>query len=117
MTNDKPLRFSVHFWGSDPAEENDDCWTGDDFATMAEAMAIVADPSLYFKTWRVYDAQDTIQSTMYFEVCEDGATVQLVKNPRFNHKRRDNADYGSSERAMQAGMMGGCDAYNDEMGY
>ena len=42
---DKP--FSVTLWGSNPDEtDNDDCWTGDDFATREEAIACYREVAL-----------------------------------------------------------------------
>ena len=56
-------------------------------------------------------------------VMVDGPDVHLVAaNPRYDAKRaaRERARFEAecrSERAMQAGMLGGVDAYNDEMGW
>lgn len=34
-----PTPYSVNYWGSHPEAENDDCFTGSDFATAEEALA------------------------------------------------------------------------------
>lgn len=40
------MKFSVNVWGSKPGT-NDDCWYGDDFATLAEAEAAFNSPPMY----------------------------------------------------------------------
>ncbi len=42
--------------------------------------------------------------------------IAVRKNPNFVKLADDDSDW-RHEQAMQAGMMGGCDAYNDAMGY
>lgn len=96
--------YWVTQWGSHPDFENDDCYTGHDFATYAEAwaalMAGVKDPFVAF-----------------LELDGPGAN-EVRANPFYDERevRRDRQSF-DSERAMQAGMMGGCQAYNDEMGW
>ena len=108
--------YSVTVWGSHPDENNDDCWTGDDFATNAEAC------DAFMAT--VHGAANSVSPDDDFAfVVVDGPDVHLVaKNPRYNAKRarreaRDADVEWRNERAMQAGMAFGCDGYNDEMGY
>lgn len=40
--------YTVNLWGSNPNLENDDCWTGCDYATREEALAAYADPRATF---------------------------------------------------------------------
>lgn len=96
--------YWVNQWGSHPDFENDDCYTGHDFATEAEARAFLA-----------AGVKDCFVA--FLEL--DGPNVNEVHANRFYDERevRRDRSYGDSERAMQAGMMGGCDAYNDEMGW
>ena len=89
--------FSVNLWGSHPDQENDDCWTGDEFATEAEARACFADP------WGV-GGLCSKASTEYIEL--DGPGVyEIRRNPGFVPSNgRD--DLWANERRMQAAMMG-----------
>jgi hypothetical protein len=106
-------KWTVNQWCSHPDEGNDDCLTGDDFDTLADA-----------KRSELYtDAPYNIQ---YIEI--DGPVgsnhYELILNPHYDAKRvrreraADDADW-RRERAIQAGMgMGlGVEAYNEEMGY
>lgn len=113
--------YSVTVWGSNPDEtDNDDCWTGDDFATNEEAcaafMATVGDRT-------GMGAGSVSRDDDFAFVMVDGPDVHLVAaNPRYDVKRaaRERARFDAecrSERAHQAGMAFGCDGYNDEMGY
>lgn len=103
------LTYSVLLFGSHPDEENDDCWTGDDFATREEAERVLADP------WRHFDAGYFRADTAYLVL--DGPDVsQTIQNPGFRPSRRDDSDW-RRESAMQAGMAFGCVGYNDAMGF
>lgn len=114
-----PHPYTVEVYGSHPDEQNDDCWTGDEFITNAEAcdaymLAVHGAPgaigtSAYASNW------------MYIKL--EGPDVRLIaKNPRYSVKlaeraRREADAAERSERATQAGMAFGCDGYNDEMGW
>lgn len=72
--------FSVNYWGSHPDAGNDDCWTGEDFATEAEARAC-------FEKGEI-PAYAGVASTEYLEL--QGPDVYAVKiNPLFSKKRRE----------------------------
>jgi len=113
--------YSVNLWGSNPDEtDNDDCWTGEDFATRDEAIA------KYREVVMFPDRSDLVQCCGrggWEYVVIDGPDVhEVTRNPdraAVKRHRRELAldDAGRSERAMQAGMAFGCDGYNDEMGY
>lgn len=103
---DKP--FFVGFWGSHPDEENDDCWNGDTYATLDEARAAFA-------------AECSDKECAYIEL--DGPNVHEIRaNPSYDRahvereRRRADLEW-QREQAMEAGMLHGIDAYNDEMGY
>lgn len=111
--------FSVTEWGSHPDEGNDDCWTGSDFASLAEAEAEMA---------RLIKAEGSPYSaggTAY--VMLDGPGVCRVEpipayhspegKRRRERKAREDRAMERHERAMEAGMAFGCDGYNDAMGY
>lgn len=98
------MTYSVNLWGSHPENENDDCWCGSDFATLAEATAAFNNPASAFK----YET-----NWAYVEI--DGPGINEVrKNP--NYRKPRYSDDGN-EFAMQQGMAFGCDGYNDAMGY
>jgi hypothetical protein len=97
--------FVVLCWGSPPTENNDDCWTGVDYATLAEAEDAFAAPVTGV------DARDTHTVEL------SGPGVYRTRlNPGFSPEP-DDCDDWKRERAMQAGMSFCCDGYNDEMGY
>lgn len=106
---DKP--FSVLHWGSHPDEDNDDCYTGEDFDSKEDAIAA-------FKT----DADDT--SVAYIEI--DGLTEEELshigiprvrKNPKFVPSPDSGDDEWRREIAREEGMLQGVDAYNEVMGW
>ncbi len=98
------IKYWVNQWGSHPDLENDDCYTGHNFATYAEAVAFMA-----------LGVKDCFVA--FLEL--DGPDVnEIIANPYYNASEvKRNRQSDNSEKAMQAGMMGGCEAYNDEMGW
>lgn len=104
MPDNNKLPYSVYVWGSHPDEDNDDCWTGKSFASEAEARTVFEDSHKNFKV-----------DHAYVEI--DGPGVyEVKKNPHYVPKANGMDDW-RHEIAMQAGMLGGCDAYNEVMGY
>lgn len=101
--------FTVSLWGSQPTI-NDDCSSGCDFATLDEAKACRENLWVHF-------------NERYFKklpfILLDGPGVQEVtKNPDAPKRvKKDNDDDWKQEIATQAGMGGGCEAYNEAMGY
>ena len=118
---DKP--YSVTLWGSNPDEtDNDDCWTGEDFATREEAIAAYREVVMFPDHAKLSLVCGPRGSWEY--VMLDGPeTHELTLNPdrpscerRRRELARDDRDW-QRERAMEAGMLHGIEAYNDEMGY
>ena len=108
--NSKP--FSVCLWGSHPDKGNDDCWTGEDYGTLAEAESVLANP------WGTFLKSSNNVDTAFFTLEGPGIDRKVVQNPDYNPRKRSDDDSAErSERAMQAGMAFGCDGYNDEMGW
>lgn len=108
--------FSVTEWGSNPDEtDEDDCWTGSDFATLAEARAEVA--SLLGGTAERGTAFVMLDGPGVHEV----APVPAYHTPKAKARRardaRAEADAWRREIATEAGMLHGCDGYNEVMGY
>lgn len=103
--------FSVNHWGSHPELDNDDCFTGEDFDCLADAI-------------KAFHEDPTDSSVEYIEIdgIEDadlskhGLASRYRRNPNFRPSR-DNGEDWRHEQAMQAGMAFGCQGYNDAMGY
>jgi hypothetical protein len=112
--------YSVTLWGSNPDEtDNDDCWTGDDFATREEAIAA-------YRAVVMFPEDGALASVCgrggWEFVMVDGPDIHEVTpnpdQPSCERGRRELARDDREwqrERAMQAGMAFGCDGYNDEM--
>lgn len=118
-TNAAALPYSVNLWGSHPDAGNDDCWTGDYFATRDEAVAC-------YREIVVFQDHQLCKVAGYdWEFVEiDGPDVnECTANPDQATQRRHRRDRARGDRdwqrehAMQAGMAFGCDGYNDAMGY
>lgn len=92
--------YSVLGFGSHPDDDNDDCFTGEDFATLDEAR-------------RAYLAVPV--SGVAF-VMLDGPDVNEIRQAR-KVRRRGTDDSWEREHAMQCGMALGVDGYNDAMGW
>lgn len=99
-TNNCRGAYSVNEWGSHPDEGNDDCWRGDDFATLDEARAAFAK----------YPADP---STLFVEL--DGPDVNEVRRVADRRAALRTDTEWQREVATQAGMALGCDGYNDAM--
>jgi hypothetical protein len=106
MTNNT---YAVNLWGSHPDDDNDDCWTGDDFPTLAEAEAVFADPAPSFPFCKMADVA-------YVEL--DGPGCHKVRrNPSFVPTPDEGDEDWRREIAREEGMLNGIDSYNDWMGY
>lgn len=115
--------YSVLYWGSHPNEDNDDCYTGEDFDTKEAAVAFfngeVQDPPNmpgYYRTCVAYIEIDGLEDSDL----KAFGIERIRKNPNFVPEpikdRRDDEDW-RHEQAMEAGMLHGIDAYNETMGY
>ena len=117
---DKP--FTVTLWGSNPDEtDNDDCWTGDDFATRDEAIKAYREVVMFPDDSQL--ARVCGRGGWEYVVIDGPETHEVTQNPDRaacrRHRReveRDEAEW-KREAAMQAGMAFGVDGYNDEMGW
>lgn len=115
------IQYAVGYWGSHPDLENDDMWTGEEYDTLAEARAAFDAPVADTPGCPAWDVAFVTLDVVSDTGCEyNGPDVSAVRaNPSFDarRRRREQALFDSewrSEAAHQAGMMGGCDAYNDE---
>lgn len=109
----RDLPYSVNYWGSHPDADNDDCYTGFDFATKDEAVA-------FFQG----EVQDPPNMPGYYFRCVafieiDGPDVNEVRANPHHKPEPKSPDSGSWQReiANEAGMLHGIDAYNEAMGY
>ena len=109
--------YAVNLWGSHPDEDNDDCWTGDEFDSLEEALSVYHNPFSYFKG-------ENATSTAYIEI--DGLTDDELKalgiercrkNPIHKPSRKDDDSEWRREMANEAGMLHGVEAYNEVMGF
>lgn len=114
---DSATPFSVNFWGSHPSAGNDDCYTGEDFATYDEA-------------YDAFHAKATGRDAHRYQFIEltgdDGTALgnAYIVRPNPDHDAgrcaRESAAHDAadrSEHAMQAGMAFGCAGFNDAMGW
>ena len=106
--------YIVNYWGSHPEAGNDDCWTGEDYATLAEAETAYACEGPCYP-------DGTPIGWAYVEIVGPGVD-KVRHNPSHDaaRDRREVAAYDRAwrrEQAYQAGMAFGCDGYNDAMGY
>lgn len=119
---DKP--FSVTLWGSNPDEtDNDDCWTGEDFATREEAIRVYREVVMFPDHSKLAQACGPRGSWEYVMIDGPEDTHEVTQNPDRPSCERQRRELARSdrewqrERAMEAGMLHGAEAYNDEMGY
>lgn len=110
MNTQPELLYSVCLWGSNPdLEDNDDCYTGADFATLEQARSCIADLSLHFNMVYYSDVP-------FIEL--DGPDVhEVIQRPGVRVKRTSDDNEWQREIANEAGMLGGCEAYNEAMGW
>lgn len=117
--------YSVLLWGSHPDAGNDDCWMSYETMDLAEALAVYHDPAKCEDLTGPYFAR-TWGDSAYIElaVMEAPNSNAEVSNPSV-YKVRPNPDHKPStdsledwrrECAMEAGMLGGVEAYNEVMG-
>lgn len=93
--------IAVSFWGSHPDEDNDDCWTAEDFSSLKPAL-------------EAFNAECFETGVRFIMI--DGPGIHLVReSAHYRASVRDDSDW-QNEAAMQAGMAFGCDGYNDERG-
>lgn len=120
MTN-LALPYSVTLWGSNPDKtDNDDGWTGSDFATCEEALAAYHDVMLRPDHNKLVKA---CWGNWEFVMIDGPDVHKVTANPdqarqaRYRHEdARFDAEW-RHEQAIQAGMAFGCDGYNDTLGY
>ena len=106
--------YAVLEWGSHPEDDNDDCFTGFETRDLAEAKrmfedSLSADSCAYVELWVRVDPDSE-------ETVEDETIYILRENPHWTGKESDDSDW-RQEIANEAGMLGGCDAYNEVMGW
>lgn len=101
-------KIEINLWGSHPDNNNDDCWCGVTVNSTAEAQAIVLNPALAF-------SPSALRGTRFAEVvAPDGRHVVALIG--YCTPGDDDTQW-HREVAHQAGMAGGCGAYNDANGY
>lgn len=107
--------FTVNYWGSNPDEENDDCWSGDDFETLEEARACF--DGEHDRDVAFIQLCETVGSSEPQPTAAPSEGVYEVRaNPRYRKRALDDGEW-RREMAMEAGMLHGVEAYNEEMGW
>lgn len=122
--------YRVNLWGSHPDDDNDDCWTGSTFRTLDEARKAFDDPWGHARIRKLEGWLSSFRSTTHIQV--DGPDIHEVRempNPPDDPKWKTRMDRERAredercevverrERAMEAGMGMGIDAYNEAMGW
>jgi len=96
------MKYEVNEWGSHPDENNDDCWTGQDFDTLEEARDC-------FKEQCKTAAEGCVELK--------GPDVHEVHDTGKRAAPAEDSGSWKREMAMEAGMLHGIQGYNDVMGY
>lgn len=116
MTTAINKSYTVNFWASHPDQGNDDCLTGEDFTTEKAALDYFEDSS----KWGTYVIDcshvelTAVESTLSAGLLSM-TTIKVRTNPEYRAPRNSDDSY-RQEIAMEAGMLGGCDAYNEVLG-
>jgi hypothetical protein len=99
--------YEVLHWGSHPEDGNDDCHQGWDFDSFNEALAKFEEGASYRTAFieLVLPNQSFVRKNEAFDPLRCAADA-----------RREEAEW-RREIATQSGMMSGCEAYNEEMGW
>jgi len=77
-------RYSVNLWGSHPNQDNDDCWTGDDFDNIDQARAAFDDiawapASCFLSTqWVILDGDDGTYQERRNPAWQEDMDVEIV---------------------------------------
>ena len=107
--------FAVNLYGSHPDLDNDDCWTGDEFATLDQARDT-------YDRWSEVFSKGSVSSTTHVELTGPGVyEVKQVVSDKVIAARKQDLERSDREWqrevALEAGMLGGCDAYHEAMGW
>jgi hypothetical protein len=104
------MKYSVNQWCSHPSLNNDDLNTGEDFDDINEAIACF---NGNFKSYIEYVELIGLEGDQFNDLLPHGC---IRKNPDFRPSKDDDGEW-KREQAIQAGMSGGCQAFNDIMGW
>jgi hypothetical protein len=102
--------YAVYLWGSEP-HTNDDCASGREFEELQEAKEAFSNPEMYFHP-------NCLIGVRWVELdsTEDIYEVRKISSPR-EEAENNGEDEWRREMAMEAGMLHGCQAYNEVMGF
>lgn len=104
--------YSVNAYGSNPNNKNDDCWYGVTFPTLAEA------EYYYTHLPTEWDADPDVVWVQLAQGNPNVADVTTIRQMRIKTGAAPtDTDTWRHERAMEAGMLHGVNAYNDALGY
>lgn len=112
------FRFEIQAWGSDPDAGNDDC---------LEGLGLFVHKDQALAAFRAMEPKDVTDDGIAWlelvsidedgNLCDQIATRQLVGDATMARRRESAWQEERRERAYEAGMLGGCDSYNEVMGY
>lgn len=107
------MKYSVDLFGSHPSEDNDDCFCGQDFDCLADAVNYWRNPFVDSRACNYADAKHVA-----FVVLSGPDLYEVRANSLYEPATAD-VDDGDWQRefSRQAGMLGGIDAYNQSRGY
>lgn len=99
--------YSVTLWGSNPDEtDNDDCWTGADFATLEEALSVYREVVMFpdhSQLARVCGPRGSWE----FAMIDGPETHEVTQNPDRPSCARARRELKRSEQAFIRGNRGG----------
>jgi hypothetical protein len=104
--------YTVDLWGADPEGPEDRHITSLDFQTREEAYHCYEHPEGFFPP-----AEFSIAVFVAFDWDEVFYSRRLISLEEEAKRRQKEVDAHRKEIAMEAGMSGGCEAYNEVMGY
>ncbi len=107
------MKLEVNLWGSKPRTD-DDCWVGIDFDDQKDPEAGTKAAVAYWNPEKtdLVKFLDRGTGELWIEVACYGRT-QMARKLRDASPDADDDSADRQERAMQAGMGLGIDAYND----
>jgi hypothetical protein len=104
--------YTVDLWGADPEGPEDRHITSLDFQTKQEAVYCFEKPEDFFPA-----ADLALAVFVAFDWDEVFCSKRLISEKEEAKRRQKEFDAHRKEIAMEAGMLGGCEVYNEVMGY
>jgi hypothetical protein len=105
--------FTVILFSDDPEGDAKEIEVFDekDFETLEAAREAFENP------WAHFSRQFFCDDTAFIGLDYEHECDEMIRRKNPDHKPSINDDSWRREIAMEAGMLGGCDAFNEVMGY